>query len=65
MTNDKLLSGYYDAKLQLLTYTTARQLDGLPFDMETLITLVNEVLKAADALYNAYAASGDKLAEGR
>lgn len=47
MTDDKLLSGYYDAKLRLLTYTTARQLDGLPFDMETLITLVNEVLKAA------------------
>lgn len=60
MTNDKLLSDYYDAKLQLLTYTTAQTSKGLPFDEGMLIALVNEVLRAADALYNAYASSAER-----
>lgn len=60
MTNDKLLSDYYDAKLQLLTYTTAQTSKGLPFDEGMLIALVNEVLRAADALYNAYATSTER-----
>lgn len=60
MTNDKLLSGYYDAKLRLLTYTTAQASKGLPVDAGTLTALVNEVLKAADALYNTYASSAER-----
>lgn len=60
MSNNKLLSDYYDAKLRLLAYTTAQISKGLPFDEGTLTALVNEVLRAADALYNAYASSMER-----